>query len=229
MKVLLFGITGLVGSVTATLLVKSFQKIVAPVRRPLLGDFGISVQCPVISFENFSSPENTAVFEGADCVIYCLGTTLKRAGSVAEFCRIEWTLATQVASAAKKMGVRRFVLLSAAGANPKSLIPYNRIKGEIERFAQELGFQELVIAKPSLLVGDRAETRALEGISVKFSQPLLRPLQKFVPRFAPIQDLQVAKALVHLATASQKKRVLVAENADLLQISGPALLNVIDL
>jgi uncharacterized protein YbjT (DUF2867 family) len=41
------------------------------------------------------------------------------------------------------------------GANPRSAVFYNRVKGELERALEERHFEGLVIARPSLLIGER--------------------------------------------------------------------------
>jgi uncharacterized protein YbjT (DUF2867 family) len=55
------------------------------------------------------------------------------------------------------------------GADAKSRVLYNRVKGELEEALAQLPFEGLVIARPSLLVGDRAALgqpeRPLEKVS----------------------------------------------------------------
>jgi uncharacterized protein YbjT (DUF2867 family) len=65
------------------------------------------------------------------------------------------------------------------GANPKSKVFYNRVKGELEDGLAQLAFGGLVIARPSLLIGDRQALgqpkRLLETASVVGSK-ILGPL-----------------------------------------------------
>lgn len=225
-QALLFGISGLVGSATAPLLASQFDRVVAPVRKPYCNTLD-SISTPVIDFNELNRRHQN-LFQNTDCLVYALGTTLKKAGSVQNFRAIEWGLASTIATLARHHNIKRFVLLSASGTSPDSMIPYTKIKGEIERFVQELGFRELIIAKPSLLVGDRAETRLIEGISVKLTRPLLKPLQRYLPKFAPIQDIQVARALAAAATLPMDERVIILENEDLLELAGPPIVSVID-
>jgi hypothetical protein len=44
---------------------------------------------------------------------------------------------------------------------------YPRIKGEIERDIELLGFKSLTIVRPSLIGGERKEPRFIEGIAVR--------------------------------------------------------------
>ena len=50
------------------------------------------------------------------------------------------------------------------GADPKSSMFYSRIKGELDRDVQQLGFERVRILRPSLLGGDRQNARPGEKI-----------------------------------------------------------------
>ena len=63
------------------------------------------------------------------------------------------------------MGARRFVLVSAPGANEDSLSFYLRAKGRIERRVSELGFDSLQIVRPPLILGERSDSRPLERLA----------------------------------------------------------------
>ena len=68
----------------------------------------------------------------------------------------------------KAAGVRRFVLVSAPGANEGSPIFYLRAKGRIERRVSELGFESLQIVRPPIILGERFDTRPIEQIAAAF-------------------------------------------------------------
>ena len=84
-----------------------------------------------------------------------LGTTIKVAGSQEAFRAVDFDAVLAVAKAAKAAGATRLGVVSAMGADPQSRIFYNRVKGEMEAALSALGFDTLVIARPSFLVGDR--------------------------------------------------------------------------
>jgi uncharacterized protein YbjT (DUF2867 family) len=90
-----------------------------------------------------------------DKVYLALGTTIKAAGSRAAFRAVDFDANLAVARAALAAGARRAGLVSAMGANAKSRVFYNRVKGEIEEALARLPFDGLVTARPSLLTGDR--------------------------------------------------------------------------
>jgi uncharacterized protein YbjT (DUF2867 family) len=60
-----------------------------------------------------------------------LGTTIKVAGSQEAFRAVDYDAVLAVADAAKAAGARRLGVVSAMGADPRSRIFYNRVKGEL--------------------------------------------------------------------------------------------------
>ncbi len=213
-KAVLCGITGLIGSSLAPQLTQIFDEIWSPVRK-VHGSNNEKIHIVECDFSKLNlHPE---IFQNANSVFYCIGSTRKRAGSSAKFREIEWSLANQVIEAAVTANVPQFVLLSSRGANEKSILPYLKVKGDIERLARGKNFKSLIIARPSLLMGERSESRLLEGLSIKALSPILKPLQRFCPSQAPIRDYELARAL---AAASKKysRGINILENNDLLKL-----------
>ncbi|HWP11866.1 MAG TPA: NAD(P)H-binding protein, partial [Ramlibacter sp.] len=90
---------------------------------------------------------------GAGEAFVALGTTIKVAGSQEAFRAVDFDAVVAVAKAAKASGATRLGVVSAMGANARSKVFYNRVKGEMEEALSALGFETLVIARPSFLVG----------------------------------------------------------------------------
>lgn len=214
-KALLFGMSGLIGSSLAPLLTKDFDEVVAPGRKPH-GNNDESIQTPIVNFDALAS-QHRDLFLGVDTLFYCLGSTRARAGSFADFQRIEWQLANSVLGTARECGVQKVIMLSARGADEMSLFGYMRVKGHLERYAKELGFSRLVIARPSLLMGERSESRFFEGLSISVAKPLLKSLQRFLPKSAPIRDEELARALAKAAQKT-KSSLWVLENDELIRL-----------
>ncbi len=140
----------------------------------------------------------------ADDMFIALGTTISVAGSQAAFRAVDLDAVLALARAARAAGVRRLGVVSAMGADAKSQVFYNRVKGEMEQAVSALGFDTVVIARPSLLDGERAAlgqpTRRGEQLALKVMR-LLKPL---IPRnYQAISDVQVAKALVEAVQAGR--------------------------
>jgi uncharacterized protein YbjT (DUF2867 family) len=137
----------------------------------------------------------------ADVAFCCLGTTIKRAGSQAAFRAVDHDAVVAFGTAAKAAGVRHFLVVTALGADARASVFYNRVKGEVENSLRALGFDALTIAQPSLLLGDREESRPAEHAAVVVSRALA-PVLGWLPS-RPIEARTVALALVRLAKTAQ--------------------------
>lgn len=205
-SVVLAGATGLVGReiLSGLLADASVATVHALVKRPLdLQHPKLTVH--VVSFT--ALPRLPAVDEA----YLALGTTIKVAGSQAAFRAVDFDANLAVARAAKDVGARRVGLVSAMGANAHSSIFYNRVKGELEEALKVLGFEGLVIARPSLLTGDREmlgqPPRAGEKLSM-VAGTLPRPL---IPaNYRPIAAADVARALLKRVPTAKGVEVLLS-------------------
>jgi uncharacterized protein YbjT (DUF2867 family) len=214
MKAIVFGSTGLVGEILVNKLIPLYNEIICPVRK------NISPSHPKqnIINVNFADLNYTSNFFQVDDLYYCIGTTIKKSGSIQKFIETEIGLAQNIFSLAKKNGVKRVFLISSQGANHKSHFPYLKTKGEIENIVSSFHFESTIILRPSLLIGDREEKRSLEGIMQKLTKPIIEPLQNYIPQFSPILADQVANAMVNLARKKTDK-LNVLENAEIIEDS----------
>jgi uncharacterized protein YbjT (DUF2867 family) len=103
-----------------------------------------------------------------------------------------------VAKEAQSAGTTKFGVVSAMGANPQSHVFYNRIKGEMELALVRLGLTSLIIARPSLLDGDRTALGQPEHGGEGFGLLLMRGLRPLLPaNYRIILAKDVAHALIH--------------------------------
>ena len=194
---LLLGATGLVGSHVLDLLLAdpAYLRVVAPVRRPL-GRSDSKLGAPEVDFGRLE--ERPELFR-VDDVFCCLGTTIAKAGSQEAFRRVDLEIPAEAARLAAGAGARRFLIVTAMGADPESRIFYNRVKGEVESAVRALPFDCVVVLRPSLLVGERDEPRLGEQVG-KVVMGALGPL--FVGplrKYRAIEGSAVARAMVRLA------------------------------
>jgi uncharacterized protein YbjT (DUF2867 family) len=150
-----------------------------------------------------------------DAAFCGLGTTIKIAGSKDAFREVDFDHVVSVAKAAHAAGAKCFAVVSALGANAQSAVFYNRVKGEMEAAVARIGFDCLVILRPSLLIGDRSglgqPTRPGEWIA----QRVLEPLAPVLPTAVrPIPAATVARAMIR-AVRHAKPGVRVIESAGL--------------
>lgn len=146
-----------------------------------------------------------------DEVYLALGTTIKQAGSRDAFRRVDFDANLAVARSARAEGAKRLGLVSAMGANPHSHIFYNRVKGELEEAVSHLGYEGLVIARPSFLAGNREALgqphRSGEKLALRLSD-VLRPVIPANLRAIPAS--RVANALLRSVPAARGKKVLLS-------------------
>jgi len=146
-----------------------------------------------------------------DEVYLALGTTIKVAGSQAAFRAVDFDANLAVAKAALAAGARRAGLVSAMGASAKSGIFYSRVKGELEDALCALAFEGLVIARPSMLAGDRESlgqpVRRGEGIATAVSR-LLGPL---IPKnYRSVAAADVARSLLARVPAARGREIVLS-------------------
>ena len=140
-----------------------------------------------------------------------LGTTIKVAGSQPAFRAVDFDANLAVAVAAQVAGAKRLGVVSAMGADASSRIFYSRVKGELEEALAGLGYEGLVIARPSMLAGDREAlgqpVRGGEKIALHVSR-WLRPL---IPaNYRSIQAKHVAAALLREVPRAVGRKVLLS-------------------
>ena len=184
------GASGLVGAFVLRGLLEdpAVERVVAPTRRPLPPHAKLANPL----FNGYAWPALGNIQEAYSC----LGTTRAKAGSDKAFRSVDLDLTREFARAAKGAGARRFGLVSSIGADARSRFLYLRTKGEAEAAVAGLGFDSTVIARPSLLLGERREPRpaeALATVAQLFLAPLLAgPLRKY----RAVRAKDVAAALI---------------------------------
>ncbi len=202
---LLAGATGLVGHALARAWAGP-GTLHLLVRRPVAAP---SPACRVQVVDFHALPALPAAHDA-----YCaLGTTIKLAGSQAAFRAVDFDAVLAFARAARQAGVRRFAVVSALGAHPRAANFYARVKGEMEAALAGVGFESLVIARPSLLLGDRAALGQPVRRAEAIGQALSRHVGGLVPAaWRPIEADTVARALVR-ALPDAAPRVTVIDSA----------------
>lgn len=192
------GASGLVGSHLLALLLEDAQfGAVVSLGRKRLAIASAKLEQRVVDF----SALDVAGLAAPEVAFCALGTTIGKAGSQAAFRAVDHDAVIEFAKAALAAGARCFALVSSLGADPHSRIFYNRVKGETEADLQALGFESLIFAQPSLLLGDRTESRPGERAMIVASRFLGGLLKPFASR--PIEALVVARALLAIAHDSK--------------------------
>ena len=159
-------------------------------RKPAQGD--LRLQFHAVDFA--ALPALPAV----DDVFIALGTTIKVAGSQQAFRAIDFEAVVAVAKAARAAGATRLGVVSAMGASSTSSIFYNRVKGEMEAAVSSMGYETVVIARPSFLAGDREALGQPLRSGEKLALNVSRLLGGLIPaNYRSISATQVARSLLN--------------------------------
>jgi len=145
----------------------------------------------------FNNIQEELKFINGDTIFFCIGTTIKKAGSKEVMTRIDQEIPNEIAKLAATNRVKTFALVSSIGANINSRTYYTKLKGETENLIKTQFPDRHIIVRPSLLLGDRSEFRFGElitkGLFKAISWSFVGPLK----RYKEIQGRDVAKALIH--------------------------------
>ncbi len=95
----------------------------------------------------------------ADEVFCCIGTTASKTKDKSIYKKIDFGIPTTAAKLAKENNIETFVVVSAMGANKNSRVFYNKTKGEMEEAVLNQKIKHTYILRPSLIKGDRKESR----------------------------------------------------------------------
>jgi uncharacterized protein YbjT (DUF2867 family) len=197
-KSVIIGSTGLIGSRIISLLSQNSRyNMIHSISRA--NQIGWGEKIAHIPFNS----GNYEITQASDSAFCCLGTTMKKAGSKEAFLTVDLNMVVEFAKKAKEAGINRLAVVSSIGANPKSSNFYLRTKGQAEEELKKIGFERLVIVRPSLLLGKRNEKRLGEDIG-KALYNLLRFL--FIGPFSKYRGVDaedVAKAMIALVEQGQ--------------------------
>jgi len=212
---IVIGATGLVGKQLVNQLIEhpEFSKIIVLVRRST-GIANPKLQEVFVSFDELTCSKQEIK---GDVLFSCMGTTMKQAKTKESQYKVDYTYQFETAQLAANNGVKTYVLVSSAGANPKSNTFYTRIKGELEEAVNQLPFDKIRILRPSFLMGNRTEFRLGEIIGtsvINFFAALIPPLKKW----RGIKDTEVARAMISSALDANQKKVIVTELDEIFKI-----------
>lgn len=164
-------------------------------RRPLPGMTDGRTQQHIVDPDDSSSyATHLSRHDVATCT---LGVGQPSGISREEFVRVDQTYVLAFARACREAGVRHFLLLGSAGAHAHSRSFYLRTKGEIEEGLRDLGFERLILFRPSMILTPTNRYGVIQGLTLSVwpkLQPLLvGSLRQY--RGIRVQDLGRAMAL----------------------------------
>lgn len=184
------GGSGLVGGELLQLLLSDghFERVISAGRRALPLEHAKLAQAVV----DFAAPASFDALAPPEAAFCCLGTTIQRAGSKEAFRAVDHDAVVTFAKAARGKGARTFLHVTALGADAGSRVFYNAVKGQVEDAVAALGFDSVVALRPSILDGERAESRPMERVGLAVG----RALGPLLGKYRPTPARAVAAAMI---------------------------------
>jgi uncharacterized protein YbjT (DUF2867 family) len=148
----------------------------------------------------------------ADEVYCCIGTTAKKTPNKVLYKQIDYGIPVSAAKLTKENGINTFLVISAMGANIKSRVFYNKIKGEMERDVLQQNIKNTFILRPSLIGGERNELRVIEKLGL-FVFKMIQPL--FIGKlkdYKIIYSESIAQAMINLANTTNHTEAIISSN-----------------
>ena len=197
----LIGATGLVGGELLSLLLDDdyFQRVRILIRRPF------TMEHPKVEKKlvDFADADSLLVdLEDSDTVFCAIGTTLKKVkGNKDAYRKVDYDIPVNIARFCKIMNCKKYILVSAVGADSKSRNFYLKLKGEVEDILKKVGLESTYLMRPSILLGPRNEFRFGERITI----PLMKKISFLLPsKYKPIEARDVARAMLAAAKKPEK-------------------------
>lgn len=207
----LVGATGLIGGELLKLLLDDnyFDKVRILVRRPF-AMMHPKLETKLVDFNDADSL--LVALDDSDAVFMTIGTTQKKVkGDKHAYRKVDFDIPVNIARYCKIVGCETFVLVSSVGANSKSNSFYLKLKGEVENAIGKIGIESVHIMRPSMLLGERKESRPFE----KIGQQMMKAFSFLFPsKYKPIEASDVAAAML-AASKKNEDGFFVYENSDM--------------
>ncbi|MCE7064917.1 NAD(P)H-binding protein [Dyadobacter sp. CY326] len=196
-KAILFGASGFVGAyllegllndpdyAQVTIVVRKNLNVSHPKLKTLIGDY-----------QSLPALKNEIV---ADEVFIALGTTKKNTPDEKMYYQVDHDYPVLAAQIGKERGAKSVFLVSAVGPNPDSSIFYIRTKGETERDIIALDLPHTHIFRPSMIMGNRKESRSMEKTFINIFSVINPLLLGGLKKYRGIEGKDIAKAMIAAA------------------------------
>lgn len=196
---LVVGASGLIGNLLITNILENniYSKVKIIVRKEIDLTHPKLEQI-IVDFDNLDESKIVA-----DDIFCCLGTTMKIAKTKVNFYKVDFTYPLNIAKVGLANGAKQFLLVTAMGADEQSFFYYNQVKGKIEKAISDLHYPTFIILRPSMLSGDRKESRFGE----KIGSLIMNLFDTIIPdKYKIITAEKVARAMFELAQKGIKNK-----------------------
>jgi uncharacterized protein YbjT (DUF2867 family) len=158
-----FGSTGAVGShILSTLLASDTFTSVTTISRRLPKSSSPKLSTILEPDTSKWGPLIPTLTPKPSVIFNAVGTTRAAAGGIQNQWKIDHDLCIENAKAAKEAGVTTYVFISSAGTRGllSGYVPYSKMKVGVEEAIRRLGFEQAVILRPGMILGERETPKA---------------------------------------------------------------------
>ena len=154
------------------------------------------------SLKSFLSGEISRL-EGND-LFYCTNDFLQNISAEDQLNSAELARILPVAKLAAKGGVNQFLVLSSAGANPESLIPLLKMKGQIAEILSKMSFWGVHLFKPVPIRKEQIKSFWGHGLAFLLQKGAAQLDEDLAREVTPLRSIVIAKAMVNAAQQLEK-------------------------
>lgn len=203
---IILGATGLTGSILLDKLIdderygklKVFARNHVSQKHPKIEEFLV----------NLFELEKLASLFTADEVFCCIGTTQSKTPDNDTYRMVDFGIPATAAKLCSKNKIATFEVISAMGANEDSNFFYNRTKGEMEGAVLEQQIPHTYILRPSLIGGNRKESRPFEYIWKKIMNLGDHLLVGKLKKYRSIHPETIVDTMIYLANNEYRSRII---------------------
>lgn len=203
---IILGATGLTGGILLEKLLEddTYDKI------KLFSRSSVGINSPKIEefiIDMFQLETHSETFK-ADVVFCCIGTTKSKTPNKDTYKKIDYGIPVAAAKLAKQNDIKTFIVISALGASENSNVFYNKTKGEMQRDVLLQKIKNTYILQPSLIVGDRNESRFGENLAEVF----MKVFGFLIPaKYKMIEAETIAEAMRILSKDGYSEKIITSD------------------
>lgn len=150
----------------------------------------------------------------ADEVYCCIGTTAKKTPDKSLYKKIDIGIPMAAAKLCKKNKIDTFIVMSSLGANSKSTVFYNKIKGVMEEEVLKEGIPFTYILRPSIILGNRNENRLGEDMGKIMMRSFQFLMIGKIRKYRPIEANKIARTMIYLANAKPDLQIIESDRIE---------------
>ena len=140
-----------------------------------------------------------------DDLFICIGTTKKKTPNHQQYRKIDLGIPKKAVEICKNNGVSKVAVVSAIGANAKSSIAYNKIKGEMEHAVLSANIAHTYILRPSFIAGNRKQQRTGEELGIA----VFKCFKFLIPKkYRVVEARAIAAKMIALCNSNAPSKII---------------------